>query len=167
MHRFGLYLLVCVVALIQSVQPPQNASTSAPSASQPKQLPTPQQIQDFLAATDDAQCRAENQELTRKLETAQLYFTFGIGTGVGLIGSLCVAGWFYRKWLAPKTPRAKQVWVLIPAAIWSSFCMIGVASAPELMLHPINATVTALLWASPALFFAGIAFWWFSPQRPD
>jgi hypothetical protein len=46
-----------------------------------------------------------------------------------------------------------------------SFCCLGIANDADLMVHPINAAVTALMWSSPALLFGGILLWWLSPQK--
>lgn len=176
MKRFWLWLYLCIFSL-------HGLAYSQKNPTPPTAGLTAQQLKEFVEAQD---CKAkvaewqkwnnenipihnavvaENQSLKAELASAYRYFSFGIGTGIGSVGALCVLVWIYRKRLMPKTARGKQVSVLIPAALWTSFCFLGIANDSDLMLHPINAAVTALFWASPAFLFGWIAFWWFSPQR--
>lgn len=58
--------------------------------------------------------------------------------------------------------RKKQLAVLLLVSSWCSICCIYPVFKPKLINHPINAVVTALLLAMPALIFGGVSMWWLS-----
>ena len=89
-----------------------------------------------------------------------------------LIAGLLVTFFRYRKELirlskrlAPRTIRAKQLAVLLPVATWCSACCLYEVLHPRLMIHPINAAVTALLLSTPALIFGAVVLWWLSQGK--
>lgn len=180
--RFWLLLTVCGWTVLAHSQQP-----AAPHRGQ-----TLKDIQNFLVQKDGKTCQErldaaeqlaqarqqwyeENKpihdavmERNRELETRvgfeERNLSFGFMAGAGGVGVLCIVVAVNRKRLIPKSVRGKQISVLLPAALWCSFCFVGIASDSDLMRHPINAAVTAMLWASPALLFGGILLWWFSPR---
>jgi len=107
----------------------------------------------------------ENEQLKRQLSDSGtsdgFAIIFGLGAGVGIVA----AGESYGKYLKPKTKRGKQGAVLLAAALWTSGCFISQLHNHEAMRHPANAAMTALFYASPAIFFGGVGFWWFWPER--
>ena len=73
---------------------------------------------------------------------------------------------FWKRHRPIKVPN-KQLLTLLFIAMWCSVCFLAQATDSGSMRHPINAAVTSLFFASPAVLFGGIAFWWFSPRRSE
>lgn len=114
---------------------------------------------------------AEIRENQRK----QQYFAVCVVIVALLITSLIVTIFRYRmkligygKKVVPRSTRAKQLAVLLPVASWCSACCLYEVLHPLLMIHPINAAVTAMLLSTPALVFGAVFIWWLSQgKRPD
>ena len=73
----------------------------------------------------------------------------------------------YSKRLVPRTSCGKQLAVLLLVGSWCSACCLYQALDPVLMLHPINAAVTALLFSASALIFGAVSLWWLSQAKPS
>jgi len=65
----------------------------------------------------------------------------------------------------PKSSRARQLSIILPAACWSSACCLCQALDPIAMEHPVNAAVAAVLYSAPALIFGAVGLWWVGSAR--
>lgn len=108
----------------------------------------------------------------RKGQREQRYRTIEFAIAAVLIAGLLVTLFRYRMKLigysrkvVPQTIRAKQLAVLLPVASWCSGCCLYEVLHPGLMIHPINAAVTALLLSTPALIFGAVFLWWISQGK--
>jgi TPR repeat protein len=73
----------------------------------------------------------------------------------------------YGRRLFPSTSRSRQLAVLLLVGGWCSACCLIQVLSRRAMLHPVNAAVTALLWAFPGLFFGAVCMWWLSHPTLD
>jgi hypothetical protein len=65
----------------------------------------------------------------------------------------------------PKSSRARQLSIILPAAAWCSACCLYQVVDPIAMQHPVNAAVAAALYSAPALIFGAVGLWWLSSGR--
>ncbi|MGD0521158.1 MAG: tetratricopeptide repeat protein [Terracidiphilus sp.] len=72
----------------------------------------------------------------------------------------------YGRRLYPQTSRSRQLAVLLLVGCWCSACCLLQVLSRRAMLHPVNAAVTALLWAFPGLILGAVCMWWLSHPLP-
>jgi TPR repeat protein len=68
----------------------------------------------------------------------------------------------YGKRLYPHNSRSRQLAVLLLVGCWCSACCLIQVLSRQAMHHPVNAAVTALLWAIPGLILGALCMWWLS-----
>jgi len=84
----------------------------------------------------------------------------------------------YGRRLYPHNFRSRQLAVLLLVGCWCSACCLIQVLSRQAMHHPVNAAVTALLWAIPGLILGAVCMWWLShplaengpvptPARPE
>jgi TPR repeat protein len=66
----------------------------------------------------------------------------------------------YGRRLLPHNFRSRQLAVLLLTGGWCSACCLIQVLNRRAMLHPVNAAVTALLWAIPGLICGAVCMWW-------
>jgi len=72
----------------------------------------------------------------------------------------------YGRRLFPSASRSRQFAVLLLVGGWCSACCLIQVLSRRAMLHPVNAAVTALLWAIPGLILGAVCMWWLSHPLP-
>lgn len=65
----------------------------------------------------------------------------------------------------PKSPRARQLSIILPAACWCSACCLYQVVDPIAVQHPVNAAVAAVLYSAPAVIFGAVGLWCLSSDR--
>jgi uncharacterized RDD family membrane protein YckC len=113
----------------------------------------------------DEELLAENQTLREKNQRLQNLrdviwpgSLLLVGAGVGLY--MLHLGVKKLRKMRPLSQARKQLFVLLGAAIWVTFGIVG--NADRIEYHPTGALIGVFLWSLPVVFLAGILLWWFS-----
>ena len=91
----------------------------------------------------------------------------------GLVGLLLMVARYWQELrvigaeMVPRAIRAKQITVLLSVASWCSGCCLYQALSRNLLRHPVNAAVTALLLSVPVFIFGVVCLWWVSQGPQD
>lgn len=113
-----------------------------------------------------AAIKAEQKRRQERIATYSLYLVLLIAatfTAIRLHKRLLG----YGKLFFPRSSRSRQLAVLLIAGSWCSACCLMQVLSKRAMLHPVNAAVTALLWAIPGLVFGAVCSWWLSHPLPE